>query len=60
MSTLTGKPFTDDELLDKLLFCRLEYGEQAFICDLCGAFAKYRCLLRHKPWCPEAGGRHGD
>jgi len=57
---LNPKPLTNDELLDKLLFCRLEDGERAFICDRCGAWSKQSAnLIRHENWCPDAGVKHG-
>ena len=60
MTILTPKTLSNEELMDKLRFCRLEDGERAFICDLCGAWAKQINLIRHEKRCPDKGVQHGD
>ncbi len=59
MSTLTPKPMTDEELMDRLQFVP-KGVEQVFICDLCGAWALELGNIRHKSICPDAGVNCGD
>lgn len=51
------KPLTDEEIMDLTLMANLKEGQNLYVCDICGAWAKDLILLNHAADCPEV--RHG-
>lgn len=55
-----AKPFTNEELMDRLAFVKIPESGKVFVCDQCGAASADIKTLKHESWCPDAGVRHGN